>query len=222
MDFVSLYTTWLTLFTICFSFFPIFMVLEWRKRGTSEGFSSINLVLPIMMMGCWLRYGFLTNDKSNITINSVNIGLMSCYLLAFAYYQPNRTNVKYQVVSVLAALAAIYAYVATVPADKAADTMGGIAAGTQILGLGGAIYEITRIIGFKHTEYVPANMTFGMTLLATQWLIFGLLINDFYVTIANVAGLAVNVVTILMYVIYPPLTWRVPLLGVGPQEKKKQ
>uniref|UniRef100_A0A914VXS0 Uncharacterized protein n=1 Tax=Plectus sambesii TaxID=2011161 RepID=A0A914VXS0_9BILA len=40
--------------------------------------------------------------------------------------------------------------------------------------------------------------------------------------IANVAGLAVNLVTILMYVIYPPLTWRVPLLGVGPQEKKKQ
>jgi hypothetical protein len=40
--------------------------------------------------------------------------------------------------------------------------------------------------------------------------------------IANVAGLAVNFVTIAMYVIYPPLTWRVPILGVGPQTKTKK
>lgn len=39
--------------------------------------------------------------------------------------------------------------------------------------------------------------------------------------IANVAGLLVNLATILMYVIYPPLTWRVPFLGTGPQQKKK-
>ncbi|VDM50917.1 unnamed protein product [Toxocara canis] len=40
--------------------------------------------------------------------------------------------------------------------------------------------------------------------------------------VANFAALLVNIATLSMYFIYPPLTWRVPIFGVGPQEKKKE
>lgn len=40
--------------------------------------------------------------------------------------------------------------------------------------------------------------------------------------IANVAALMVNVATIALYFVYPPLTWRVPIIGTGPQQKKKE
>jgi hypothetical protein len=49
MDLFTLYTLWLTAFSIGFTFLPVFVILEWQKRGTAEGFSSINFVLPLLM-----------------------------------------------------------------------------------------------------------------------------------------------------------------------------
>lgn len=112
-------------------------VLNWRKRGTADGFSSINLVLPVLMlvfrflfffssniqfsigtlatfliftqlngrnwrelflenfrMGCWLRHGFMTNDFTNIFINTINLVVFAGYILAFAFYQPCRVNIS--------------------------------------------------------------------------------------------------------------------------------
>ena len=38
--------------------------------------------------------------------------------------------------------------------------------------------------------------------------------------LANVAGLTVNIATLSLYVKYPPVSWVVPILGVGGAEKK--
>ncbi|EGT32113.1 hypothetical protein CAEBREN_29188, partial [Caenorhabditis brenneri] len=44
--FLKLYTAWLGLFSVSFLFLPIYLVLDWRKRGTAEGFSSVVLIIP--------------------------------------------------------------------------------------------------------------------------------------------------------------------------------
>ncbi|PIO55395.1 mtN3/saliva family protein, partial [Teladorsagia circumcincta] len=66
------------------------MVLDWRRRGTADGFSSVNFVLPMLMTSCWLRHGYMTNDSTNITINTINIAFFIFYIACFAYYQPKR------------------------------------------------------------------------------------------------------------------------------------
>uniref|UniRef100_A0A8L8KSC5 Sugar transporter SWEET1 n=1 Tax=Heligmosomoides polygyrus TaxID=6339 RepID=A0A8L8KSC5_HELPZ len=106
--------------------------------------------------------------------------------------------------------------------DVAPDVMGSIAAATQIASLAGGIYEIKRAISFGHTEYLPAMFQYAMFLLIVQWLAFGILTGNQYIAIANVAALMVNVATIALYFVYPPLTWRVPIIGTGPQQKKKE
>jgi hypothetical protein len=47
--------------------------MDWRKRGTAEGFSSVNFVLPLLMMSCWFKHGVLTNDYVNMFINGINL-----------------------------------------------------------------------------------------------------------------------------------------------------
>jgi len=39
--------------------------------------------------------------------------------------------------------------------------------------------------------------------------------NFFSLKIANAAGLALNIATLSLYIIYPPKTWKVPIFGVG-------
>ncbi|VDO45714.1 unnamed protein product [Haemonchus placei] len=179
---MSIFTAWLGVFSISFTL--ITMVLDWRRRGTADGFSSVNFVLPMLMTSCWLRHGYMTNDNTNITINTINIAFFIFYIAAFAYYQPKRVT-------------------CALPSHMYSSFQ-------------------KRAISFGHTEYLPASFQYAMFLLIIQWLAFGLLTGNQYIAIANAAALIVNVVTISLYFIYPPLTWRVPIIGTGPQLKEKK
>ncbi|MFH4981416.1 hypothetical protein AB6A40_008125 [Gnathostoma spinigerum] len=172
-------------------------------------------------MACWLRHGYMTNDLVNMFINTTNLIIFSFYLLAFAYYQPKRKYLYGQLISTLVAVLSIFHYVDLQSEETAADTMGSIAAAMQILSLGGQVYEIKRAISFGHTEFIPAELQFGIFVLVIQWMVFGVLIGNYYIAVANFAALVVNIVTISLFFIYPPLTWRVPLIGTGPQLKKE-
>ncbi|VDN00527.1 unnamed protein product, partial [Onchocerca ochengi] len=79
-----------------------------------------------------------------------------------------------------------------------------------------------RAISFRHTEYIPAELQFGIFFSAIQWTTFGILIENYYIAVANFAALLVNIATISLYFIYPPLTWKVPIIGTGPQQKKTE
>uniref|UniRef100_A0AC34QM60 Sugar transporter SWEET1 n=1 Tax=Panagrolaimus sp. JU765 TaxID=591449 RepID=A0AC34QM60_9BILA len=72
----------------------------------------------------------------------------------------------------------------------------------------------------KTTEYLPATIQFAIFALVSQWIIFALIIGNYHMMIANVAALILNIATIALYFIYPPLTWEVPIFGIKPQKKK--
>uniref|UniRef100_A0A158P642 Sugar transporter SWEET n=1 Tax=Angiostrongylus cantonensis TaxID=6313 RepID=A0A158P642_ANGCA len=215
----TIFTVWLGIFSIFFTLMPFTMVLEWRRRGTADGFSSVNFVLPMLMTSCWLKHGYMTNDNTNITINTINIVFFILYIALFAYYQPKRKYLYGQLLICGLMLKLIFMYVEI---EVASDVMGSIASATQIASLAGGVYEIKRAISFGHTEYLPAVFQYAMFLLIVQWLAFGLLTGNPYIAIANVAALIVNVATISLYFVYPPLTWRVPIIGTGPQRGKKE
>ncbi|KAJ1365158.1 hypothetical protein KIN20_025388 [Parelaphostrongylus tenuis] len=200
----TIFTIWLGIFSLFFTLMPFTMVREWHRRGTADGFSSINFVLPMLMTSCWLKHGYMTNDNTNITINTINIVFFIIYIGLFAYYQPKRRYLYGQLLACGIILKLIFMYVESQNKEVASDVMGSIASATQIASLAGGVYEI-----------------FAMFLLIVQWLAFGLLTGNPYIAIANMAALIVNVATISLYFVYPPLTWRVPIIGTGPQLKNK-
>jgi len=50
-----------------------------------------------------------------------------------------------------------------------------------------------RIFRFKHTEYLPANMTFGMIAFAGHWMLLGILQKDFYIVVCLFFVYRVNI-----------------------------
>uniref|UniRef100_A0A0K0EPZ4 Sugar transporter SWEET n=1 Tax=Strongyloides stercoralis TaxID=6248 RepID=A0A0K0EPZ4_STRER len=221
MNAIELFGLWLAVFSIGFTFLPIFQVLEWKKRGSSDGFSSINLVLPMLMMSCWFKHGILTDDKNNMMINGINLFFFTFYVSIFAYYQSRRRNVLMQVMSLLTTIYFIFKHVDNTHPDKAPDVMGSIAAGTQIFGMIGGIYDLLRAIKLGTMEYIPAVIQFAIFPLTAQWTLFGYLVGNQYMFIANIAGLLLNIVTLAAYFVYPPLTWKVPIFNIEPQRKIK-
>ncbi|GMT09363.1 hypothetical protein PFISCL1PPCAC_660 [Pristionchus fissidentatus] len=222
MDFLELFGAWLGIISMGFMFLPMTQVKEWRSRGTTEGFSSVHLVMPILMMGCWLRHGLMTADTLNVTINSMGLVSSTFYIIVYAYYTQDKTNLYKQLSAVAAVFLAIFAYVGMQTVEDAPDSMGKIAAVAQNAGIFAGIYQIKTIIDTKTTEYMPAEMQFGILFIVAQWTIFGLLSGNYYMAAANVPGLIMSIISISLYVIYPPITWRVPIIGtqqVAPAKK---
>ncbi|PAV63095.1 hypothetical protein WR25_17334 isoform B [Diploscapter pachys] len=159
---------------------------------------------------------------TNITINGLNLVFSAFYISAFAYYQPKRKYLIGQLAAWAITVKAIYTYVDWQTPEDAPDVMGTIAAGGQIASLAGGIYEIKRAISMGTTEYIPASFQFAIFTLILQWFAFGILHGNKFIAVANLAGLFVNVATIALYPIYPPLTWTVPIFNIPPQEKEKK
>uniref|UniRef100_A0AC35TM92 Sugar transporter SWEET n=1 Tax=Rhabditophanes sp. KR3021 TaxID=114890 RepID=A0AC35TM92_9BILA len=221
-DLIQIFGTWLAIYSIGFTLLPITLVKDWKKRNTSDGFSSIGLVLPMLMMGSWLKHGLLSDNYNNIFLNAVNLVMFAAYVSIFAYYQTNRRNVAIQVTSLLTAMYLINSYVDATPHSEKIDLIAAIAASTQIFGLVGGIYDLYRAaVQLKTMEYIPAVFQFAVFTLVVQWTLFAYLIDNYYMLLANIAGLTLNLITISFYFLYPPLTWRVPILNIEPQNKKK-
>jgi len=164
----------------------------------------------------------MTNDNVNIYLNAVNLVIFSLYIAAFAYYQPMRKYLYGQLACLLVTIYILFQYVDGHPTEKQADVMAAVAAGTQICGLAGGIYDIIRAIKIQTSEYIPAEIQFGIFALTVQWTIFGVLIGNYYMAFANIAGLIVNVATLSLYVLFPPKTWVVPFIGTGGKKIQKK
>ncbi|KAF8372716.1 hypothetical protein PRIPAC_79145 [Pristionchus pacificus] len=221
MDFLQLFGTWIFLISLAFMFLPMAQVKDWRARGTTDGFSSVHLILPVFMMGCWLRHGLMTSDKVNIAVNLMGIVSCSFYIVAFGVYTRNKTNLYKQLGALGAIFIAIFAYVGTLSAEDAPHAMGKIAAVAQNAGIFGGIYQIKSVLDKKTTEYMPSSMQFGILFILIQWTIFGLLSGNMYMVASRIPGLIVSFISISLYVVYPPITWRVPILGTQQAPEKK-
>ncbi|KAF1752151.1 hypothetical protein GCK72_018705 [Caenorhabditis remanei] len=176
----------------------------------------------MIIQSFWLRHGLMTNDWTNIIINSLNLSVLSCYVAAYAYYQPKRKYLIGQIIGAAVIIKCAFLYVDSHDSEHVNAAMGSVAAGAQILGLGGRLYEMRRAIKMGTTEYIPAVMQFAVTALMAQWFIFGVITGNKFIAIANIAGLITSAFTVMLYFQYPPLTWTVPIFNIPPQQSQKQ
>jgi hypothetical protein len=80
-------------------------------------------------------------------------------------------------------IAILFQYVNMKPEEHQADSMGAIAAGCQIASMAGGLYDLKRAIDLKTTEYIPAEIQFGIFALTVQWTIFALIIGNGYMMV---------------------------------------
>ncbi|GMR47861.1 hypothetical protein PMAYCL1PPCAC_18056, partial [Pristionchus mayeri] len=218
MDFLYLFGLWISALQISFLFLPLSFVLEWRKRGSTQGFSAIMMILAFLVMGCWLRFGYMTGDRMMMGTNGIMLSVFTVYLAIFIKYTKDRTIVFSQLGAVLTALFAIFFYVSSLDEKDQIDRMGAISGVVQNIRLFGALYQIKMVYDTKTTEFVPYQMNFFMTFFISQMTLYAILSGNFYMAMGSIPGVLLCVVNLSLYVIYPPITWRVPILGT--QRKK--
>ncbi|KAF8373709.1 hypothetical protein PRIPAC_80138, partial [Pristionchus pacificus] len=215
MDLLQLFGIWVSCMQISLLALPLSLVNQWRLRGSSHGFSVIQLLIPIPIQICWLRYGYLTVDMLMITTNVILLATSIAYLFIFIYYLPDKSTIVKEVSIMCAVIILLMIYVSIHPHNEQANIMGKIAPLVQNTRIMGAAHQLKDIIDKKTTEFLPYQMPFVMCAFISQNALYSFLAEKSPVVWASIPGLFFNFTFLIMYIVYPPKTWRVPIIGTG-------
>uniref|UniRef100_A0A1I7Z1Q5 Sugar transporter SWEET n=1 Tax=Steinernema glaseri TaxID=37863 RepID=A0A1I7Z1Q5_9BILA len=83
------------------------------------------------------------------------------------------------------------------------DNLGFVCMLMNIASLGSPLLALGGVIRSKSSENLPFPLCVGNMAVSSQWLLYGILVDDVYIKIPNGIGVAMSIVQLSFFVIYP-------------------
>ncbi|CAN1228009.1 Bidirectional sugar transporter NEC1 [Linum grandiflorum] len=99
------------------------------------------------------------------------------------------------------------------------NTIGWICAVFNIAVFAAPLSIVRNVIKTKSVEYMPFTLSLFLTLCATAWFFYGLLVNDYYIALPNVLGFLFGITQMILYMVYKDATRQV---GDGEMSKQEE
>jgi len=176
-----------------------------RKRGSSTGFPLVPLLGGVVLCAISIQFGYFIRDVGMIKVNFIGFALSVIYCLIYYWYTPNaqKTQVwgKFGIGGAL--VAAIIAY-AQYEDPELVEFRFGVILTILLLGLiGSPLADLPEIIKKKSTEGLPFPIILSGTIVSFAWLTYAITINNDFMIFQNVAAVAISVVQLALFAIYP-------------------
>ena len=194
---------------------PLPTMRKIHREKTTGDFSPVPYLMSAMNCGLWTVYAAVTPCKLQpLVTNAVGGFLEVCYLAIFIWRAPTRKRRSCMVMAMLAAILALVAMSAIallvapklpIPSwpDKDASKQ------TTVLGMLSIVFNIAmyaaplsimrKVLRTQSVASMPLALTIGCGLCSGCWFAYALLVNDNFILIPNVAGLALFVVQLAVY-----------------------
>ncbi|CAN1228007.1 Bidirectional sugar transporter NEC1 [Linum grandiflorum] len=171
-----------------------------------------------------LYYGFLkTNATLIITINAIGITIELVYLSVYLFYSPSRELVIFPLLITTIFVGGYGAMMLVTEfwlrGSSRMNTIGWICAVFNIAVFAAPLSIVRNVIKTKSVEYMPFTLSLFLTLCATAWFFYGLLVNDYYIALPNVLGFLFGITQMILYMVYKDATRQV---GDGEMSKQEE
>ncbi|XP_063172895.1 sugar transporter SWEET1 [Candoia aspera] len=153
----------------------------------------------------WLSYGFLKGDWTLIVVNAVGAALQSLYILVYFFFSSEKGAVLKKTAGLLAVLLLGYGYFTLMVPDATTRL-------TQ-LGLFCSLFTITmylspladlvKIVKSRSTRCLSFPLTVTTFLASASWTFYGLLLEDLYIAIPNMPGIATSLIRFWLFWHFP-------------------
>uniref|UniRef100_A0A8B9VPP7 Sugar transporter SWEET1 n=1 Tax=Anas zonorhyncha TaxID=75864 RepID=A0A8B9VPP7_9AVES len=154
---------------------------------------------------CWLGYGCWKPDWTLIIINSIGAALQSLYILVYFYYSTTKRQVLLKVLTFLALLAAACGYFCYfTDKDTLRSHVGLFCSILTIMMYASPLTDLAKVIRSRSTRCLSFPLTVTAFLASSSWTLYGLWLEDLYITVPNVPGIVTSVVRLWLFWRYSP------------------
>ncbi|OMO54173.1 SWEET sugar transporter [Corchorus capsularis] len=178
----------------------------YRKKST-EGFQSIPYVVALLSAALWVYYSSL---KSNafllLIVNSIGCVVETIYIIVFIVFAPKKARILTVKLLLMFSLGGLFLILLLTHFFSKGSNKNHIVGWFCVVSSAGvfaAPLSIMRlVIRTKSVEFMPFTLSFFLTLSAVMWLIYGLLLKDFFISLPNMMGVFLGMIQMVLYLVY--------------------
>lgn len=201
---------------------PIPTFLRICRKKTTEGFQSLPYVVALFSAMIWLYYASLKSDVLLlITINSVGCFIEMIYIALYVAYAPKQARIATLRILILFNFGGFCSILLLshffVKGSNRVKVLGWACVIFSVSVFAAPLNIMRIVIRTKSVEFMPFTLSFFLTLSAITWLVYGVLVKDYYIAIPNIVGFIFGVLQMVLYVIYKNFKTAVPMEPKLPQ-----
>uniref|UniRef100_A0A0N4ZCF2 Sugar transporter SWEET n=1 Tax=Parastrongyloides trichosuri TaxID=131310 RepID=A0A0N4ZCF2_PARTI len=221
MNFTDAFGVYVGILGISLCLLPLISVKQWVKKNSSDGFPSAGYHTGTFINAIWLKFGLMSQIDNQNTFLSIMLVLNAIYSFIYFYYSSNKKRFIIETILTIFLIYGILTYTDSLEIEDGVKCIGRVASFSNSLRFVPAFADIYNVIKIKTTENVPFQQTVAFAFILSQFLTHSLLTGNYYRMYTQIAGLSTIAIYFVLYIVYPPQTWKVPILGVGAKESKK-
>ncbi|KAJ1411871.1 SWEET sugar transporter [Sesbania bispinosa] len=192
---------------ICF-LAPVSTFYRVCKKKTTEGFQSVPYVAALFSAMLWIFYAYIkTGEILIITINAFGCFIETVYLSIYLTYCPKKARIftlKLIFLFNLAGICLVVVLTHVLAKERTArvELLGWICVVLSTSVFAAPLSIIKVVIRTKSVEFMPFTLSLLLTISASMWLIYGILLGDIFVTLPNIVGITFGTIQMVLYAIY--------------------
>ncbi|KAK8680243.1 hypothetical protein V6N13_109194 [Hibiscus sabdariffa] len=180
-------------------------VRVYRKKST-EGFESLPYVVALVSAVLWIYYATLKSEAYLLmTINSIGCVVETVYIIVFVVYAPKKARIltmKLLGVFNMGALVMVLVTHFFTKGRSRIHVIGWSCVVTSAAVFAAPLSIMRLVISTKSVEFMPFTLSLFLTFSAIMWLVYGILLKDFYISLPNILGVVLGMIQMLLYLIY--------------------
>ncbi|KAK3913162.1 Sugar transporter SWEET1 [Frankliniella fusca] len=175
------------------------------KRKTVGEDSYAPFITGFLSCSLWLRYGTLIEDPTITLVNTVGVFLHFSYLSVYIFHSKSQLGIVKQLTpSILCLLIVLfYTFCLEENIDVVKFYVGLIASAITIAFFAAPMTKLMHVIRCRSVECLPFPMIAASFIVSAQWLLYGFILNDPFITVPNSLGCFLSFVQLTLFFIYP-------------------
>ncbi|KHN74721.1 Sugar transporter SWEET1 [Toxocara canis] len=193
--------------TICLFLTGIEICWRIKKRGSTEGIGSAPFHMGFVSGFLWLHYGVVKGDVAVVYVNMVSLSLYTLYLIYYCLKTPpnmKRRQLRLTTVEVVClTLMHLYVRHSNDALEVVLNRLGFVCLAFNIATVAAPLLALGEVIRSRSTENLPLPLCFANFLVTSEWLLYGFLINDFFIKFPNAVAVIMSIAQIIPFLVYP-------------------
>jgi solute carrier family 50 protein (sugar transporter) len=179
---------------------PTFIDIAIHSKSTG-GYTVAPYISSLLCSSLWLTYALMAGSAKSdmIPLNAISFGIYFIYCGIFLFYTPERFKTLRIYMATLAVLAGV---VLVGIFTQSLIFVGIMATVGNCLMFAAPLMVMQLVVRTQSVRYMPLLLSLSAFLCASVWLLWAIVVNDYFVLIPNALGAFFGLVQLILYAFF--------------------